>query len=59
MDNKNFGIRHFCDGEVMTWYEFAVKILKENGLYNNSVISKQDYETIASRPVYSVLKMKD
>ncbi|XLS29266.1 dTDP-4-dehydrorhamnose reductase [Flavobacteriaceae bacterium M23B6Z8] len=59
VDNKNFGIRHFCDGEVMTWYEFAVKILKENSLYNNSVISKQDYETIASRPVYSVLKMKD
>ena len=30
LGNKDYGIYHFTDGEVITWYMFAEKILVEN-----------------------------
>ena len=53
---KNYGIHHFTDGEPMTWYGFAKKILKENGTVQHVVLEKaKNYTTFAARPVFSVL----
>ena len=55
--NISFGIHHFTDGEVMSWYEFALRILKENGLAQEVRLEKADnYRTLAARPKNSVLK---
>ncbi len=56
-NNKNYGIHHFTDGEAMTWYDFALKILQENGLENSARLDKiKNYRTFAKRPVNSVLR---
>ncbi len=56
-NNKNYGIHHFTDGEAMTWYGFALKILQENGLENSARLDKiKNYRTFAKRPVNSVLR---
>ena len=56
-DDYDFGIYHFTDGEVMTWFEFAKKILSENN-YKTEVLpaSPQSFKTIAARPKNSVLQ---
>tara|TARA_R110002050_G_scaffold293182_1_gene449338 strand:+ start:8449 stop:9255 length:807 start_codon:yes stop_codon:yes gene_type:complete len=52
----NFGIHHFCDKEVMTWYNFAKQILSENKLNNKTnLVEASKYITFARRPKYSVL----
>ncbi|GGD16931.1 dTDP-4-dehydrorhamnose reductase [Hyunsoonleella pacifica] len=58
-DNRNnYGVHHFCDGKVMTWYDFAKNILKENEYLNKiKLIKANKYITFARRPKYSVLKM--
>jgi dTDP-4-dehydrorhamnose reductase len=54
--SRNYGISHFTDGEVMSWYSFAVKILKANNLFGGSSIRKADnYGTFAKRPENSIL----
>lgn len=58
LENKSFGIFHFCDNNVMTWYDFAKHILNENNkLYEVKIYENNDYETKAKRPKYSVLKV--
>ncbi len=55
-DSKNYGIHHFTDGEPMTWYDFARKILLENGLTESTHLEKaKNYRTLARRPKNSVL----
>ncbi len=55
-DVIQFGISHFTDREVMTWYDFANRILEENGLVGKVALKKaKNYRTFAERPVYSVL----
>ena len=52
----NFGIHHFCDYQVMTWYDFAKEILSENKLNNKTnLVKASKYITFARRPKYSVL----
>lgn len=52
-----YGILHFCDGIAMTWYDFAVKIVKKIGLENQvKVLINNQLITKAQRPAYSVLK---
>lgn len=54
---KPFGTYHFTDGNVMTWFDFAEKILIENGLENSVDLKKtKNYRTLAARPKNSVLK---
>lgn len=51
------GIYHFVDCEVMTWFDFAKKILKANNLLNTihlNLAKGNDFKT--RRPIYSVLK---
>ncbi len=56
--STNYGIHHFTDGEAMTWYHFANKILFENGLQEKADLKKaQNYRTFARRPKNSVLKI--
>ncbi|MBT8182158.1 MAG: NAD(P)-dependent oxidoreductase, partial [Eudoraea sp.] len=50
------GIQHVTDGEVMSWYGFAKKILHENGLADRVQLKKaKKYSTFAKRPKNSVL----
>ena len=57
-NNKKYGIHHFSDGKVMTWYDFALSIIKENNLTNTvKVVKAENYRTFARRPKYSVLEV--
>lgn len=52
-----FGVLHFSGEKEMTWYEFALEILKENRLINQAnIVINNNYITFAKRPIYSVLK---
>ncbi|MCB0375287.1 MAG: dTDP-4-dehydrorhamnose reductase [Sinomicrobium sp.] len=54
---KKYGIYHYCGERAMTWYDFAVSILQENGKqHRTKVVRTKNYHTFARRPVYSVLK---
>lgn len=54
--SRAYGLYHFSDEEEMTWYDFAKKILIENGLLGEIKLVKADnYVTFAKRPKYSVL----
>ncbi|MCL4164280.1 UNVERIFIED_CONTAM: hypothetical protein GTU68_010844, partial [Idotea baltica] len=56
---KPYGIYHFTDGEAMTWYEFAEKILRENRMDDVVHLEKvKNYRTFAARPKNSVLKIR-
>jgi dTDP-4-dehydrorhamnose reductase len=51
-----FGLFHFTGNEVISWYDFAVRIKDENGLSNSILpIKTEEYPTPARRPGYSVL----
>ena len=53
---ESYGIVHYSDKEVMTWYGFAKLILMENNLSNQIKLEKADnYVTLAKRPKYGVL----
>jgi dTDP-4-dehydrorhamnose reductase len=51
-----FGLFHFTGNEVISWYDFAVRIKNEFG-YSNTIIpiATSEYLTPARRPAYSVL----
>jgi dTDP-4-dehydrorhamnose reductase len=52
----NYGLYHFTDGEAMTWFDFADKILIEKGLRNKvELVRDRKYRTFAKRPKNSVL----
>ncbi len=54
--STDYGLYHFTDGEAMTWYGFAKRILKDNGLLDQVSLEKaQNYRTFARRPRNSVL----
>ena len=54
--SKDFGIKHFCDTKAMTWFDFALQILKENGLENKiKLVKAKKYHTFARRPKNSSL----
>ncbi|WJJ97089.1 dTDP-4-dehydrorhamnose reductase [Algibacter luteus] len=51
-----YGVKHFCDEKVMTWFDFAEEIIKENNLSNKVKLAKaKNYRTFAARPKNSVL----
>ncbi|NND14777.1 MAG: dTDP-4-dehydrorhamnose reductase [Eudoraea sp.] len=54
--STQFGIKHFTDGEAMTWYDFAEKILKDTGYRDKTDLQRgENYRTFAARPRNSVL----
>ncbi len=55
-NSKAYGIYHFTDGEPMTWYDFAHRILQENELLDHVHLeTDKNYRTFARRPKNSVL----
>lgn len=55
---RDFGVFHFSDNQVMTWYDFAKLILSENNLLHNiNLVKINNYRTFARRPKNSVLGM--
>ncbi|MEW4922375.1 dTDP-4-dehydrorhamnose reductase [Algibacter sp. 2305UL17-15] len=55
-NTNHYGLYHFSDDKVMTWYDFAEQILIENELFDKINLVKADnYVTFAKRPEYSVL----
>jgi dTDP-4-dehydrorhamnose reductase len=56
-ENPHYGIYHFTDGKAITWFDFALNILEENGLKSNTKITKNNnYRSFVRRPPFSVLK---
>jgi dTDP-4-dehydrorhamnose reductase len=50
------GIQHLTDGEAMSWYAFAKKIIKDHKLDSEAkVVKDENYRTFARRPNYSIL----
>lgn len=55
-----FGLFHFTGNEVISWYDFAVRIKNEFGFSNTILpISTSEYPTPAKRPAYSKLNSKN
>lgn len=56
-ENTQFGIYHFTDGEVMTWYDFAKKIISKNNLNGTTkIVRDNNNRSFALRPKNSILK---
>ena len=53
-DNQNFGTYHYSNLGEATWYDFAEEILKHMKT-NSQLKVNNDFQTIATRPEYSVL----
>lgn len=54
--NKPYGTYHVTDGVPMTWFDFAKRILEENGLTEKAkLVLDRNYRTFAKRPRNSVL----
>jgi dTDP-4-dehydrorhamnose reductase len=55
-----FGLFHFTGNEVISWYDFAVRIKNEFGFPNSILpIPTSEYPTPAKRPSYSMLNSKN
>ncbi len=55
-----FGLFHFTGNEIVSWYDFAVRIKEENGFANVlHPIPTSEYPTPAKRPAYSKLNSKN
>lgn len=52
----NAGIYNYSNEGVCTWYDFATEIIHEAGLTCQvNPVHSEDYQTAATRPVYSVM----
>jgi dTDP-4-dehydrorhamnose reductase len=50
-ENRQFGIYHFTDGEAMTWYDFAKKIISKNNLNGTTkIVRDNNNRSFAQRP---------
>ena len=55
-----FGLFHFTGNEIVSWYDFAVRIKNEFGFPNTIIpIATSEYPTPAKRPGYSKLNSKN
>jgi dTDP-4-dehydrorhamnose reductase len=55
-NSKQYGLYHFCNEGLTSWYGFAKKIFETNNvLVDLKGISTAEYPTLAKRPKYSVL----
>ena len=54
--SEEYGLYHFSNDGVATWYDFAEAILEEHGTNKDGVLAKTNhYRTFAARPAFSVL----
>jgi dTDP-4-dehydrorhamnose reductase len=50
------GIEHFTDNKAMTWFDFAVSILKKHNVYSpKKIVRDKNYRSFAKRPATSIL----
>lgn len=57
--NTNYGLYHYSNMGEATWYDFAQEILILAGKAKEVELARDDsYQTLALRPVYSVLSKK-
>ncbi len=57
LNELDYGIHHYTDGDAMSWYDFAKTILAENRLDSTAKIVKDDnYRSFVKRPKNSVLE---
>ena len=57
--STNYGVYHYSNSGVISWYDFAVEIFKQFGKKTYvKPIKTKDYPTAAKRPEYSVLDTK-
>lgn len=55
-ETKQYGIYHYNNTGVATWYDFAAEILKNIPHLKDAKLAKTDhYPTFAKRPAYSVM----
>ena len=61
-DSERYGLYHYCDSGVISWYDFAAQIMARALAYNLLekkipllAIATADYPTRAIRPAYAVL----
>lgn len=55
--SEDYGIKHYCDENIMTWFDFAKLILLESNLSDKiSLVKAKNYHTFAMRPKNSILK---
>lgn len=53
----NYGIYNFTDNVVLTWFDFAKKILSENNMGDLvKLVRDKNYRTFAKRPKNSILR---
>lgn len=58
--NQNFGFHHFTDGVATTWYDFAIEIIRKNGLEGKVSVEKaKNYRTFALRPRNGILSVRN
>lgn len=56
IQNKNYGLYHFSNEGVASWYDFAKEIFEYNQIDLKVLpITTKDYPTLAKRPYFSVL----
>lgn len=56
IQTKKYGLYHFRGETICSWYDFAIRIFKENKIeIKVNPIATEDYPTKAKRPKYSVL----
>lgn len=59
ISEASYGLKHFSDEQVMSWYEFAVKILEEHQLDISLLTAVTALEgNEVERPLYSALTSK-
>lgn len=55
-DKWHSGIKHFTDKKAMTWFNFAVLILKKHHLDSKvKIVKDKNYRSFAKRPAFSIL----
>ncbi len=58
VNTTNYGLYHFCDGNIGTWYDFAKSILDENKLLDKiKLVKTNNFVTFVRRPKNSVLQI--
>lgn len=56
LEDPIYGIIHYTDGVVMTWYDFSKNIIAENNLSSvATVVRDNNYRSFAKRPIKSIL----
>jgi dTDP-4-dehydrorhamnose reductase len=55
-ENQQYGFYHYTGGQALSWFDFALRILEENGLKNTTkIVMENNYRSFAKISKISVL----